>query len=63
IPVIETSKVGNAVYYYNESNPETVAEAIMKIDISSAPDTRKLVCQLDRDFRNELYTIICKEQK
>lgn len=63
IPVIEASKVGNAVYYYNDSDPKAVAEAIMKIDISSAPDTRKLVFQLDRDFRNELYTIIYKEQK
>lgn len=63
IPVIEASKVGNAVYYYNESDPKAVAETIMKINISSAPDTRKLVRQLDREFRNELYTIIYKEQK
>ncbi len=61
IPVIEASKVGNAVYYYNESNPKAVAEAIMKININSALDTRKLVCQLDKDFRKELYTMICKE--
>ena len=63
IPVIEASKVGNAVHYYNESDPKAVAETIMKVNISSALDTRKLVCQLDQEFRNELYTIIYKEQK
>ncbi len=61
IPVIKESKVGNAVYYYDESNPKAVAEAIMKININSALDTRKLVCQLDKNFRKELYTMICKE--
>lgn len=60
IPVIEASKVGDAVYYYNESDPKMVAETIMKIDMNSAPDTRKIVSQLDRDFRNELHAMIHK---
>lgn len=50
IPAIETSAIGEYMYYYNEQTPEKIADAIKKIDFSVRYDSRKIILELDEFF-------------
>ncbi len=47
IPAIETSQVGEHLFYYDENIPEGVANAIKAIDLTDDYDGKRIVRQLD----------------
>ncbi len=50
IPAIETSPVGSAIHFYEDSKPEEIAKAILNIDLNQACDSRKLIDNLNGEF-------------
>ena len=58
IPAIESSAVGQDVYYYNEQTPQAIAEAIMKIDLNDDYDGRKRIKELDNKFQVDVKGIL-----
>lgn len=54
IPVIETSAVGNMVFYYDEQTPEEIAKAIMSIDLNDNYDSRVYIKQLSDQFEKDM---------
>lgn len=50
IPAIETSPVGLAMHFYENSTPEEIAKAILNIDLNQACDSRKLIDNLNSEF-------------
>lgn len=58
IKAIEKSSVGDLVYFYDEPNPETIAETIKSINLNDNYDGRKIVLDLDVIFTNELKNIL-----
>ncbi len=60
IPAVRTSDVSNLLYYYKGNNPKEIAEAIMKIDLSSPYDSSQLIKNLDKKFQKDLKTMVEK---
>lgn len=58
IPAVEQSAIGKYMYYYNEQKPEKIAEAIKKVDINDAYDSRKIIRLLDKNFKSEMKTLL-----
>lgn len=58
IPAIEGSAIGKYMYYYDTQTPEAIAKAIMSADIDDNYDGRKIISQLDTDFRSELARLL-----
>lgn len=58
IPAIESSAVGQDVYYYNEQTPQAIAGAIMKIDLNDGYDGRKRIEELDIQFKEDLVGLL-----
>jgi glycosyltransferase involved in cell wall biosynthesis len=58
IKVIEMSAIGNAVYYYEEQTPESIAQAIMSIDLEEQSDSISLIKRLDVDFVNNIKKLL-----
>ena len=58
IKSIEQSKVSDLVYFFNESKPEDLADAIKSVDLSDKIDIRRAVMSLDEEFRTGLKTIL-----
>lgn len=58
IPAVETSEVGNDLYYYDKQEPEKIAEAIMSVDLNDGYDSRKKIAELDRKFREDLKELL-----
>lgn len=54
IKAIEKSAVGDLIYYYDDPNPETIANVIKGIDYNDNYDGRKIIKQLDITFTSEL---------
>lgn len=50
IRAIEISDVGKVVYYYNEPDPEAIANSIVSIDLTEAYDSRELIRNLNKEF-------------
>ncbi len=50
LPAIETSQVGNDLFYYDENTPEGVAKAIQAIDLADDYDGKRVIQQLDTAF-------------
>lgn len=61
IPAIETSKVGDYLYFYNSQEPQQIAEAIMKIDINCGQDCKEKISQLNDKFINALKVFLEEE--
>lgn len=59
IKVVEYSKVGEMVYFYDDNKPEEVANAIKKINFSDVYDSRKKIKELDNLFIVEIKNMIC----
>lgn len=53
IPAIETSAIGNDMYYYDNQMPEEIARAIMDVDFKNYYDGRELISKLDRQFKDD----------
>lgn len=58
IPSVVHSDVGDMIYYYDDQTPEKIAEAILKIDLCEAYDSRRRIMELDRRFQNEFQNIL-----
>lgn len=63
IPTIANSKVGNLLYYYNEQNPQVIAQAIRKIDISKPYNSRNELITIDNLAKNEIKELIRNVKK
>ena len=63
IPAIETSDIGNYIYYYDEQTPEKIAEAIKNIDFNDRYDGRKVLKELDKKFAINLNNLIEENNK
>lgn len=50
IPAVEGSAVGPYMSYYDRQTPESIAEAIMKVELSDGHDGRTLIRELDVEF-------------
>jgi len=58
IKAIETSAIGDKVYYYEKQNPKDIAEAIMSIDFNEPYDSRKIIKKLDKQFVKEIEALL-----
>ena len=58
IPAIETSAVGNDLYYYDTQTSEEIAKAIMRVDLNDEYDGRKRIKMLDEMFKKDLQKLI-----
>lgn len=54
IPVVENAKIGKSLYFYSEQTPQKIAEAIEKVNIDDEYDSRKLICELDKAFVEDM---------
>lgn len=58
IKAIEISEVGQAVYYYDEPSPESIANAIISIDLNEPYDSRELIRRLDVNFTENIKKLL-----
>lgn len=54
IKALERSAISDLLYYYDENNPQAIAEAVKKVDFSQQYDSRDLIKQLDEKFVRDL---------
>lgn len=62
IPAIEGSAIGKYMYYYDTQTPEEIARAIMSVDMNDGYDGRKIISELDSEFRNDIARLLESEQ-
>lgn len=58
IPAIESSAIGEYMYYYDVQEPEEIAKAIMQADMAAPYDGRKVIAQLARGFERDLKILL-----
>ena len=58
IPAIETSDVGDLLYYYVNQTPQGIAEAILSVDMKTPYDSRKRIVELNRLFEMKLQEVL-----
>lgn len=58
IPAVETSAIGDVMYYYDKQTPEEIARAIMNVDMRDVYDSRKVISMLNKKFVAEMKTVI-----
>ena len=58
IPAIETSAVGNDMYYYDKQTPEEIAKAILAVKVDHESNARDLVHRLDNSFQKQLNELV-----
>jgi glycosyltransferase involved in cell wall biosynthesis len=58
IPVVESSLVGDCLYYYGEQSPEAIAAAIQRVDLSDGYDGKAVLRRLDEEFLGDLKKMI-----
>ena len=58
IPVLEHSKVGKVLYYYENQTPENVAKAIMDVPKLNNYDCRELIMRLSDEFEKDLQHLL-----
>lgn len=56
IPAVETCPVGEYIFYYDNPEPEAIADAVKSIDINKSIDKTKLLEKLDSELLNKLKT-------
>ena len=52
IQAIETSSVGEYITYYDEQNPDQIADAIMNVNIKT--DYRRVISKLSENYDNSV---------
>ena len=60
IKALETSKVNDLLYYYENSTPKDLADSIMAIDVFSPYNSREKIGELDREFGELLSSLLKK---
>ncbi|MBQ8056712.1 MAG: glycosyltransferase [Ruminococcus sp.] len=58
IPAIETSKVGEHIYYYDEQNAEEIAKVIKSVQLVDEYDSRKVLDVLHKDFVKQFNSLL-----
>lgn len=58
IPVVESSGVGDSVFYYSEQNPKLIAAAIMEASKSNKGSVTSKLVKLDKEFRVALLNLL-----
>ena len=58
IPVIEESDVGQYLHYYDGDSVQDFARAVREVDLTGAPDSRRIIRELDEVFRQSLGDIL-----
>lgn len=58
IPVVETSEIGDDMYYYEIQEPKAIAETIMNINLDDRYDSRKRIQELDNKFKTNLQKLL-----
>ncbi len=58
IPVVESSAIGNDIYYYNEQTPMEIAKAIMSVKIDNENNSRTRLSQLAIEFERNLKKLL-----
>lgn len=61
IPAIEGSAIGGYMYYYNQQTPEEIANAIMQVDMGDCYNGRKVIENLDREFKKDMDKLLKRE--
>lgn len=56
--VIEKSRFGNILFFYEEPNPQSIAQLILNIDLSEKYDSKTLLKELDSSFALELKNVL-----
>ena len=60
IKVVQISRVGNEIFYYDEQDPKEIADIIKSIDINKPYDSRGLMRTLDKEFTNNIKNLLEK---
>ncbi|KQL33595.1 glycosyltransferase [Psychrobacillus sp. FJAT-21963] len=60
IKVVERATLGEEIYYYDEQNPKSIAEAILSIDLNDSYDSKKIIRKLDNDFVKNIKELLEK---
>lgn len=58
IPAIESSAIGDYMYYYDRQTPEEIAKAIMQVDLNDGYNGREIISKLDKKFTKEIAELI-----
>ena len=58
IPAIETSAVGDRIYYYDNQDPKEIARVIRSVALDDGYDSRAHLNVLHRDFVEELKRLL-----
>ena len=58
IEVIEKSAVGNVLYYYDKQTAESIANAILSVNLEEPYDSRNLIKDLDIEFTNNIKKLL-----
>ncbi len=60
IPAVEQSEVGDKLYYYDEQTPESIAKAILTVNVEEKYDSREQIASLSKRFEGELAAMLEK---
>lgn len=58
LEVLQFSKVAEYISFYDNPEPELIAKAIMQVDVEDDYDGRKVIEGLDREFINNLKSVL-----
>jgi glycosyltransferase involved in cell wall biosynthesis len=58
IPAVETSLVGEFLYYYDRQDAKVIADVIRSVSLNDGYDSRELLNQLDEKFLKDLKTLL-----
>ena len=58
IDVLETSKINDLMYYYEGDDPQSIANAIMAIDVNEHYDSREKINELYKNYKEEIKTVL-----
>lgn len=61
IPVIECSAINKYISYYSKQEPEEIAKAIKRVNLSEPYDSRKVILELDLKFQKDIKKLMEKE--
>ena len=58
IPAVESSQVGDYIYYYDDPTPEKIAAAIKSVPTDNFMDARDRLNELDKAFKQDLSALL-----
>lgn len=58
IPVVETSKIGDMLFYYEKQTPQEIAKAIMSVDMKKEYNSRNRISELDENFTDNITKLL-----